>query len=1190
MFAARRHAPPSAVFNLCTAFRVRGDLDVHLLERCVNEVVTRHHALRTTFQPAAALEATVHEHIVIPMTRVRVDGERQLRARAEALARAPFQLATPPLLRMFWIEAADAAGLVLMVASDLIVDRWSLGIFWKEVETLYASGRAGAPLSAVLPPVTVQYGDFAEWQRGWLQSRRLDEQLQFWQRKLAALPAPIPLPTDKPYPDRLTSAGRLEQHHLDRDVTDRVKRLAASAHASPFMLLLTAFQILLHRYTGTDDIIIGTPVANRRRRADADTIGLFLAAVAIRSRLTGNATTRDLLAATRAEVLAALDHQDLPFDRVVEGVVPPHTPGRHPIFQVMFVHQTEAEAPRRLALGTAVAEHVLVETGTSRFDVTLFAADSDDGMELIVEYRTDLFERSSMQRLLRHYAALLEAMTLEPDRSVSELSYVTQAELHEIIALSRGAVIVREQPSDVVAQIRARADANADAIAVIASEARLTYGELVRSAGIVASRLRELQVPLGHPVALFVDRQTPAIAGMLGILQAGAAYVPLDPAYPRERLRLIARDAQLTAAVTTRRLQPQIAELVAQAVLADTGEAAPGGAVDTPLHLHQPAYVIYTSGSTGEPKGVVVTHGNLLHSNAARTEYYAQAPARFLLIPSFSFDSSVAGVFWTLTTGGTLVVADEHAQRDPAALRALIAEHRITDLLCIPLLYRELLSDGAGHLGSLRRVIVAGEACPAELVRLHFRRLPHVELFNEYGPTEATVWATVHACRAEDGDAGAMVPIGKPISNCAAFVLDRYRQVVPAGMAGELFLCGNGVAQGYFRRADRTAERFFEHELPHVGRVRLYRTGDLVRWRSDGVLEFLGRVDFQIKVRGYRIEPQEIEAVLEGYPGVQRAVVVASRASGSSEPSPDDLVAELGEAALEPIVAEIEALAPDAVQQALGEAARVAPARHLAARDRFRLELQELGTGLIAAPRETQRRWLIGRALEECATEVEHLDAIAPTLVAGTERRLGVTVRDLERAGHDARELMEDWQIPLLDAMARHVTSTRGDVLEIGFGRGVSAEMIQRLGVRSHTIIEPNAQVIEQHFEPWRARHAEASIRLIPARWQDVGAPLGPFDGVFFHAVPVNEHEFAEFMVRGVTFAEHAFEAMAALLRRGGVFTYLTTEIDSLSREHQRRLLRHFREISLRVEPLDVPADTRDMWWATSMVVIKAVR
>jgi amino acid adenylation domain-containing protein len=1170
---------------------VHGDVDLHLLERCVNEVVARHHALRTTFHPADVLGATVHEDVVVPLTRERVGGERQLRQRADSLARMPFELDTPPLLRLSWIEAPDTAALLLMVASDLIVDRWSLGIFWKEVETLYAAGRAGTPLSSVLPPVTVQYGDFAEWQRGWLQPHRLDEQLQFWQQKLAALPPPLPLPADKPYPDRLTGAGRLEQHHLDRDVTDRVKRLAASAHASPFMLLLTAFQILLHRYSGTDDIIIGTPVANRRRRADADTIGLYLSTVAIRVRLTGNVTTRDALAVTRAEVLAALDHQDVPFDRVVERVVPPHTPGRHPIFQAMFVHQTEAEAPRRLALGTAIAEQVLVDAGTSRFDVTLFAADSDDGMELIVEYRSDLFERSSMQRLLRHYATLVDAMTRDSDRAVSDLTYVPPTELAYVLAVSQGALIAREHAPDVVAEIRSQAKANPNATAVITSEGRLTYAELARSATRVASRLLELQAQPGHPVALFADRQTPAIAGMLGILQAGAAYVPLDPAYPRERLRLITHDAQLTTAVTTRRLRPQIAELFPHSILADTGEAAPGSPIDTAPDPDQPAYVIYTSGSTGQPKGVVITHRNLLHSNRARTDYYAEPPKRFLLIPSLSFDSSVAGVFWTLATGGTLVVADEQAQRDPAALRALIAEHRITDLLCIPLLYREMLAGGTDHLDSLQRVIVAGEACPAELVRLHFRRLPHAGLFNEYGPTEATVWATVHACRAEDGESGAAVPIGKPIPNTAAFVLDQYRQVVPTGVAGELFLCGDGVASGYLHRPDLTAERFLEIELPKVGQVRAYRTGDLVRRRLDGVLEFLGRVDSQIKVRGYRIEPQEVEAVLERHPGVQRAVVVASRAFGDSGRWLDELVAEIGEAAVEPMVAEIEALGPDAMQQAPGEAGRGVPvARHLAARDRFRVELQELDTGLIAAPRETQRRWLIGRALEECAIEVEHLDAIAPALVPGTERPLGAAVRDLERAGHDARELMEDWQIPLLDAMARHVTATHGDVLEIGFGRGVSADMIQRLGVRSHTIIEPNAQVIEQHFEPWRARHGEASIRLIPARWQDVAAPLGPFDGIFFHAVPVNEQEFAEFMVRGVTFAEHAFGPMAALLRRGGVFTYLTTEIDSLSREHQRRLLRHFREISLHVEPVDVPPNTRDMWWAPSMVVIKAVR
>jgi guanidinoacetate N-methyltransferase len=468
------------------------------------------------------------------------------------------------------------------------------------------------------------------------------------------------------------------------------------------------------------------------------------------------------------------------------------------------------------------------------------------------------------------------------------------------------------------------------------------------------------------------------------------------------------------------------------------------------------------------------------------------------------------------------------------------------------------------------------------------------QLFNEYGPTEATVWATVHACSSEDGALGGSVPIGRPIPNSDVFVLDGRRQLVPIGVPGELYLGGRGIAIGYHRRDALTSDRFVECTLSEAGSHRLYRTGDRARWRADGRLEFLGRIDEQLKIRGYRIEPGEVEAVLECHPSVRRAVVVAVPAAVADVPllAEDSarIVKAVPPATLEAALREIETLSPTEVRQALAEPeARRRPALRTASGDGFRIELQT-DPDFISPPRDVQRRWLLGRVVQEFAEDLQDLDVNARSFVRGTDLHLGTRPFDSTHASLREQEIMEDWQIPLMRVMAAHVAQAHGDVLEIGFGRGVSAELIQQVGVRSHTIVEPNENIISGHFEPWRARHSARDIRLLRGRWQDVDDRLGTFDGIFFHAVPLNDQEFAEHMLRTATFAEHAFGPMARHLRAGGVFTYLTTEIDSLSRRHQRRLFEHFREVTLSVENLQVPEDTRDMWWAKSMVVLRAVK
>ena len=632
------------------------------------------------------------------------------------------------------------------------------------------------------------------------------------------------------------------------------------------------------------------------------------------------------------------------------------------------------------------------------------------------------------------------------------------------------------------------------------------------------------------------------------------------------------------------------------------------------------AYVMYTSGSTGQPKGVMVTHRNLMHSTLARTQYYAQPVRRYLLLSTFAFDSSVAGIFWTLSQGGALCIPHEERYKDLSYLGQLIEQHNVSHLLCIPSVWQYVLASESkskgtpDRLSALTTVIVAGEACSAELVLTHQALLPETTLFNEYGPTEGTVWSTVFDCRT--AVASATVPIGRPIPDTRVYVLDAAMQPVPVGATGELYIGGPGVAAGYLHRPELTRDRFVSAPFPEAAGDTLYKTGDRVRYLPDGNLEFLGRDDQQVKLRGYRVELGEIEEVLQQHPDVHHAVVITKREPTGHHPldaltdpvvpmhqHPEALATQLSKLVpeqAESLLQAIEQLSNRDVQHLVpGECQANEPAPDTKARAAsrqtrthpdFDLTLQFKNQPFIAPPRETQRNWLLNQILDEFSDDLVHLDQVTKRFVSGSAPDFTGQVPDLPDADLTADDIMEDWQIPIMRAMAEHVTESHGEVLEIGFGRGVSATFIQEGGVQSHTIIEANAASIRDFYEPWRHRYPDQNIQLIQGRWQDVRDQLSLYDGIFFHAVPLDETEFINYMVNSITFAEHFFPIAADLLKPNGVFAYLTTEIDSLSRRHQRALFRYFRSLTLSVEPLSIPETTRDAWWADSMVIIKAVK
>lgn len=753
------------------------------------------------------------------------------------------------------------------------------------------------------------------------------------------------------------------------------------------------------------------------------------------------------------------------------------------------------------------------------------------------------------------------------------------------------------KPARIQELLEAQAERTPAATAVIFEDQRLSYAELNARANQVAHRLRRSGVGPDTLVALRVKRSPEMLTGIFGILKAGGAYVPVDPTYPPARQQAILADSGTRVLLTQRELtkidfKGTILELNDPMSFANEPESNPahtGSAENL-------AYAIYTSGSTGKPKGVLVTHANLIHSTTARFRYYPGQVERFLLLSSHSFDSSVAGIFWTLCQGGALVLPHEYSQQTASELGDLISHHRISHLLCLPSLYNVLL-DEFSALTSLKCVIVAGETCPPALVERHHAVVPKASLYNEYGPTEGTVWSTVYKCWRANGYR--TVPIGKPIPGSEVYILDEQLQPVLNGSSGEIYIGGLGVARGYFNQPELTASKFITSSIDSRRQARLYRTGDRARWLPDGNIEFLGRVDNQIKVRGHRIELEEVEAVIRQHPGVQDAAVIAREkravpANGEAEHLILRRLNALNPAEAERLLQEVEEPAGSAfVRHTTSAAGAVDSAtgdQHIRQLPQFDVTLAIKQPDYIQPPRPAQRTWLLNRALDEFQSDIQELHALAQRMVPGIEQRLHLFTADRTNAELSEQEILEDWHIPLMQAMARAVTTSHGDILEIGFGRGVASEFLQQCGIQSHTIIECNDSVIHRFYEPWRARHAEKDIRLVRGKWQDVIAGLGEFDGIFFQTYPLNEQEYAEYLSRSIVFAEHFFPVAASHLRPGGAFTYLTHEIDSLSRRHQRLVFRHFRSLATSLERLQLPKDCADLWWSDSMVVATAIR
>ncbi|HKV10095.1 MAG TPA: amino acid adenylation domain-containing protein, partial [Thermoanaerobaculia bacterium] len=866
---------PGGLYNMPAAIRLEGALAVPALDAALAAIVSRHEALRTTFaerggQPVQEIAPPPPAHLPVADLAALPSARRQ-EALDAALARAaahPFDLASGPLLRTVLFRLDGEEHVFGLTVHHIVADAWSIGVFVRELGELYAAFATGRP--SPLPALEIQYADFALWQRGWLTGAALESLVAAWRERLAGAPPALELPTDRPRPAVQTLRGTTLPVLFGPELAEPLRGLARRRGATLFMTLLAGLSELLHRHSGQEDLVVGTPVAGRGRREVEGLIGLFLNTLALRTDLSGDPGFGDLLARVRTAALDAYALQDLPFEKLVSELQPVRDLSRSPVFQVMLSLQNTPKPA--LALPGLTLEGLRVDSGAARFDLALSVAETEGGIEGGIEYDSGLFDRPTIERLLSHLATLLAGAAADPGRRLSELPLLSPAERGELLARSHTPA---EVPDARVHQLfRRQAGRTPEAVAVAAGEERLTYRELDARSTRLAELLRLRGVGPEVLVGIAMERSVELLVALLGVFKAGGAYLPLDPAYPAERLELMVADSGVRMLITQSHLAASLPSAGSAPLLLDAGWGAgsAGGEEDLPDPGPDPlAYMIYTSGSTGRPKGVAVPHRALTSFLWTACAAPGLGPGDVLLaVNSLSFDAAVLELFLPLVAGARLELVPREIAADGPRLLERLQRSGATALLATPATWHMLLDAGLPEPSGLRLAMTGGDVLPPDLAARVRRRAG--ELWNLYGPTETTVWGTLFRV---ESDAEPSVSIGRPAANARVYVVDRSLELAPAGAPGEIAIGGAGVARGYHGRPGLTAEKFVPDPWSPTPGDRLYRTGDLARWRPGGGLDYLGRVDHQVKIRGFRIETGEIEAALRAHPAVREAVVVA---------------------------------------------------------------------------------------------------------------------------------------------------------------------------------------------------------------------------------------------------------------------------------------------------------------------------
>jgi amino acid adenylation domain-containing protein/non-ribosomal peptide synthase protein (TIGR01720 family) len=881
--------PGGSTYNMPGALRLSGPLDTTALERSLREIVRRHEILRTVFinidgEPIQHVRQDIG--LAIPRVDLRelAEGETEARVRELSLeeARRPFDLARGPLLRLKLLGVAEQEHVLLLTFHHIVTDGWSHGVFIRELTHLYGAFSEGRPPS--LPELPIQYGDFAVWQRERLRGEVLENQLDYWRQKLSGGLPVLDMPTDRPRHLMQTSSGATLSVELPRALTVSLKDLSRREGVTLFMTLLAAFNVLLYRYTGQKDIIVGTPIAGRNQERIEGLIGFFVNMLALRTDLSDEPTLRQLLARVRTTALEAYAHQDLPLEKLVEELKPERQTSHTPLFQAVL---SLANVPTSVLNLVGLTLHLLPTVSTAaKFDLMLSAEEKGDNLSCSWVYNTHLFDAATVERMSQHFQTLLEGVVAGPEQPVSALPLLAEAERHQLLVCFNQNAARYESEKCIHQLFEAQVERDPGAPALVFGSERLTYLELNRGANRLAHYLKGLGVGPEVRVGVMLERSAEMIVAVLGILKAGGAYVPVDPSYPSERLTYILADADVRVLLVERHLLEEL-PVGAQYTSVCLNEIdLLGQCAENPcirVSASNLAYVIYTSGSTGKPKGVMVQHRSVLNLAAAlHKDIYAYHPSRLriaLNAPLF-FDSSVKQLI-QLLYGHILHVIPEVLRRDSMALLSYLKAEEIQVLDCTPSLLRLLISEE--EMAMPKVILVGGEPIDGRLWE-QLKRSDRITYYNVYGPTECTVDVTV--CRVSHDIA--RPNIGRPVANTEVYILDEHFRPAPIGLVGEIFVSDPSLARGYLNAPDLTAEKFIPHMYASRSGARLYRTGDLARFLIDGSIEFIGRRDSQVKVRGFRIELGEIEAALLAQPNVEEAVVIARSIGEQSAPAGDE--------------------------------------------------------------------------------------------------------------------------------------------------------------------------------------------------------------------------------------------------------------------------------------------------------------
>ena len=871
-----------AAYQLRYNLQLTGVLHVDILERSLTEIVRRHEILRTNFVEIEGNPSQIiHPPQPVTMSVIDLqefastDRETELHRLANQEAKIPFNLEKDALLRVTLLRLAPQEHILLITLHHIIADAWSIGLFLRELSSLYKSFVEAKP--ANLPELPIQYADFSQWQNQYLTKETLVDQLAYWKEQLAGIPPVSGLPTDRPRPPIQTFNGGVEFFEISKALTEKLKNLSQKSGGTLFMTIMTAFFILLARYTGEEDIVVGIPIANRLRVELESLMGCFLNTLVLRSQLHDNPTFLELLQKVRQTALNAYANQELPFEQLVEALQPERSLSHNPLCQVLFAWENVQMKP--LELPNLQVTPLKTGHSTARTDLCLEMIESGQCLQGLFEYSTDLFDVATIRRMINHFQMLLEGIVANPEQTVMTLPLLTAEERHQILETWKATTTTYPQEKSIAAIFEEQVNLRGNAIAAKFDDTEISYAELNTKANHLAHYLQNKGIGTQELVGICVDQSVEMLIGLLGILKAGAAYVPLDKDYPDDRLELMLTDAGVRVVITQQQQAARFADRGHEIICLDREWSE---ITQTPNSLKNPhnqatgnslAYVIYTSGSTGKPKGVEVAQ-NAIARLVINTNYIdIGIEDRIGQASNASFDAATFEIWGALLNGAMVVGLRKETVLTPESLAANILEQQITTLFLTTALFNQIARQKPETFAPLKNLLFGGEAVDVEAVRIIMAKGKPARLLHVYGPTENTTFSTWYLIDQIAPNA-ISIPIGQAIANTQTYILDRQQQIVPIGVVGELYVGGDGLAKGYLHRPELTAEKFISNPYGRSPSERLYRTGDLAKYAVDGNIEFMGRIDFQVKIRGFRIEIGEVEAAIARHEYVQDVIVI----------------------------------------------------------------------------------------------------------------------------------------------------------------------------------------------------------------------------------------------------------------------------------------------------------------------------